>query len=73
VIPWPSAPAESTAGSLPVPDVAGATVRQAALLLHKHGFRVDLRGIGPVVGTSPSAGEEAAAGATVIVWTGSTP
>jgi cell division protein FtsI (penicillin-binding protein 3) len=73
VVPWPAPPADSAGRPLPVPDVTGATVRQAALLLHRHGFRVDLRGLGPVVGTSPSAGEEVAPGGTVILWTGSPP
>ena len=70
VVPWPPVAADSAGRPLPVPDVTGTTVRQAALLLHRHGFHVDLRGIGPAVGTSPPAGDELAAGGTVIVWTG---
>src|SRR5262249_50485314 len=69
VVAWPPVAADSAGRPLPVPDVAGTTVRQAALLLHRHGFRVDLRGMGPVVGTSPPAGDEVAPGGTVIVWT----
>jgi cell division protein FtsI (penicillin-binding protein 3) len=73
VVPWPASPAESVAQSLPVPDVQGVTVRQAALLLHQHGFRVDLRGTGPVARTVPAGGDEAAPGSTVTVWTASPP
>lgn len=73
VVPWPAPAAESAARSLPVPDVQGVTVREAALLLHRHGFRVDLRGTGLVAGTSPGPGEETRPGATVIVWTGVPP
>ena len=73
VVPWPASAAESAAPSLPVPDVQGVTVREAALLLHGTGSGVDLRGTGLVAGTSPGPGEETRPGATVIVWTGVPP
>jgi len=73
VVSWPLASADSAAHALPVPDVRGATVRQAALLLHREGFRVDLRGTGEVVRTAPAAGDEAAVGSTVTVWAGTPP
>jgi len=73
VVSWPLASADSAARALPVPDVRGATVRQAALLLHRGGFRVDLRGTGEVVRTAPAAGDQVAVGSTVTVWAGSPP
>jgi cell division protein FtsI (penicillin-binding protein 3) len=51
----------------PVPDVAGRSIREAALALHRRGFRVDLRGLGRVVGTQPAAGQSAAPGSSVVV------
>jgi cell division protein FtsI (penicillin-binding protein 3) len=73
VVSWPLASTDSAARALPVPDVRGATVRQAALLLHRGGFRVDLRGTGEVVRTAPAAGDQVAVGSTVTVWAGSPP
>ena len=43
----------------PVPDVAGRSVRDAALALHRRGFRVTLRGLGQVTRTLPAGGESA--------------
>jgi beta-lactam-binding protein with PASTA domain len=54
---------------IPVPAVTGASVRQAALALHRRGFRVDLRGLGAVDRTEPAAGVSAIRGSTVTVWT----
>lgn len=54
-----------------IPDVTGLAVRQAILMLHRRGFRVDLRGEGMVVRTQPVAGDSAAAGGRVVVWAGS--
>jgi cell division protein FtsI (penicillin-binding protein 3) len=73
VVSWPLGPAEPEVRALPVPDVQGATVRQAALLLHRSGFRVDLRGTGLVARTVPGAGGDAMPGSTVTVWAGSPP
>jgi beta-lactam-binding protein with PASTA domain len=52
-----------------VPDVIGRTLREAALALHRRGFRVILRGVGRVMRTSPAAGDSAPVGTAVIVWT----
>ena len=51
----------------PVPDVAGRSIREAALALHRRGFRVNLRGLGRVVGTVPAAGDSARPGTAVVV------
>ena len=51
-------PRESTAPR-PVPDVAGRSIREAALALHRRGFRVSLQGVGRVVRTVPAGGENA--------------
>ena len=71
VVPWPRPTSTAAPRSVPVPEVQGTNVREAALALHRLGFRVDLRGSGRVAGTSPSAGQPAALGSTVIVWAGS--
>ncbi len=66
---WPLAPTAPIADSTThaVPDVAGHDLRSAARLLHRAGFKVRIEGWGTVTGSSPSAGTEAAAGATVII------
>ncbi len=51
----------------PVPDVAGRSIREAALALHRRGFRVSLRGLGRVVRTIPAGGEAARPGSSVMV------
>jgi hypothetical protein len=53
--------------ALPVPDVAGRSIREAALALHRRGFRVNLRGLGRVVRTVPGSGENARPGSAVLV------
>jgi cell division protein FtsI (penicillin-binding protein 3) len=68
VLSWPHQPAALSARPLPVPNVAGRPVREAALALHRRGFRVTLRGLGRVSRTQPSGGETAAPGSAVIVW-----
>jgi cell division protein FtsI (penicillin-binding protein 3) len=70
VVPWP-APRPTDARSVPVPDVHGTTVREAALALHRLGLRVALRGTGRVLRTAPAAGQPALSGSTVTVWAGS--
>jgi cell division protein FtsI (penicillin-binding protein 3) len=60
------APEISTAAR-PVPDVAGRSIREAALALHRRGFRVNLRGLGRVVRTVPGPGESARPGSAVLV------
>ena len=57
---------------LPLDDVAAEIVRAtslraAARMLHRSGFRVRVEGWGDVTGTSPAAGAEAAPGSTVLV------
>ncbi|MGZ8398038.1 MAG: penicillin-binding transpeptidase domain-containing protein [Gemmatimonadales bacterium] len=68
VLSWPYQPDRLSTGSRPVPEVAGRPVREAALALHRRGFRVSLRGLGRVTRTLPAAGEAAQAGTAVIVW-----
>jgi cell division protein FtsI (penicillin-binding protein 3) len=68
VLSWPYQPTTSTAASLTVPNVAGRPVREAALALHRRGFRVTLRGLGRVIRTLPPGGETARPGAAITVW-----
>jgi cell division protein FtsI (penicillin-binding protein 3) len=68
VLAWPYRPDRRSAIARPVPDVAGRSVRDAALALHRRGFRVTLRGLGQVTRTLPAGGESAKAGTAVIVW-----
>jgi beta-lactam-binding protein with PASTA domain len=65
VLPYRTPKADSA--PRPVPDVAGRSIREAALALHRRGFRVDLRGLGRVVRTVPGAGENARPGSPVLV------
>ena len=67
VITLPYRRATPDASPRPVPDVAGRSTREAALALHRRGFRVTLRGIGRVVRTLPAGGETARAGSAVLV------
>jgi cell division protein FtsI (penicillin-binding protein 3) len=65
---WPYHPSDSVTSPRPIPDVAGRSVREAALALHRRGFQVGLRGLGRVVRTEPAAGQSAARGFSVIIW-----
>ncbi|HEX9166291.1 MAG TPA: penicillin-binding transpeptidase domain-containing protein, partial [Gemmatimonadales bacterium] len=56
-----------------VPAVAGLSVRQAALLLHRRGFRVAAAGGGRVSGSRPAAGDSVPSGSTVQLLTGGGP
>ena len=67
VISLPYRPAKEDPAPRPVPDVTGRSVREAALALHRRGFRVNLRGLGPVVRTVPAAGDNAPPGSSVLV------
>lgn len=67
VVSLPYRPAEPNAAPRPVPDVAGRSIREAALALHRRGFRVTLRGLGRVVRTIPAGGERARPGSSVLV------
>jgi hypothetical protein len=68
VISWPYRPPESKNQPVAVPSVEGSSVRDAAVALHRRGFRMSLRGMGRVVRTAPAAGEPAHPGASVTVW-----
>jgi len=63
----PYRPPRTDSAPRPVPDVAGRSIREAALALHRRGFRVDLRGLGRVVRTVPAGGESARPGSSVVV------
>jgi cell division protein FtsI (penicillin-binding protein 3) len=69
VLSWPYEAAVVEVKSLPVPEVAGLSAREAALALHRRGFRVNLRGLGQVSRTVPPAGEPTLPGTAVTVWT----
>ena len=68
VVSWPYHRPDSRPDPVPVPSVDGRSVREAALALHRRGFRMSLRGLGRVVRTAPAAGEPAPPGASVTVW-----
>jgi cell division protein FtsI (penicillin-binding protein 3) len=68
VLSWPYEAAEVKVKPLPVPVVAGQSVREAALALHRRGFRVNLRGLGRVTRTAPPGGQPAVPGTAVAVW-----
>jgi cell division protein FtsI (penicillin-binding protein 3) len=67
VVTLPYRPPQGSTAPRPVPDVAGQSIREAALALHRRGFQVNLRGLGRVVGTVPAAGESARPGSSVVV------
>ena len=68
VLSWPYNAAEVKVKPLPVPEVAGQSVREAAFALHRRGFRVNLHGLGRVSRTAPPGGEPALPGTAVTVW-----
>jgi hypothetical protein len=67
IVTLPYRPPQESAALRPVPDVTGRSIREAALALHRRGFRVNLRGLGRVVRTIPQAGESAAPRSSVMV------
>ena len=69
VLSIPYQPDRARRDALPVPHVTGRPVREAALALHRRGFRVALRGLGRVSRTQPAGGEPATPGTAVTVWT----
>lgn len=69
VLSLPYQPDRTRRDALAVPNVTGRPVREAALALHRRGFRVALRGLGRVSRTQPSGGEPATPGTAVTVWT----
>jgi cell division protein FtsI (penicillin-binding protein 3) len=68
VLSWPYNAAEVKVKPLPVPEVAGQSVREAAFALHRRGFHVNLHGLGRVSRTAPPGGEQALPGTAVTVW-----
>ena len=68
VLSWPYNAAEIKVKPLPVPEVTGQSVREAAFALHRRGFRVNLHGLGRVSRTAPPGGEPALPGTAVTVW-----
>jgi membrane peptidoglycan carboxypeptidase len=68
VVAWPYSPVRLAVVPKQVPAVDGQSVREAALLLHRQGFRVSLHGLGRVSRTAPAAGETVMPGTTVSVW-----
>jgi hypothetical protein len=68
VVPWPYKNPKADREARLVPEVEGRPIREAALLLHRQGFRVTLRGLGRVSRTVPAAGATATPGTTVVVW-----
>jgi cell division protein FtsI (penicillin-binding protein 3) len=65
VVPWPVPPDSAARAPVVVPQVAGLTVRAAALALHRRGLEVAVSGSGRVGGSSPAAGTPVPVGATV--------
>jgi cell division protein FtsI (penicillin-binding protein 3) len=68
VLSWPYQADRPIRSAMPIPDVTGRPVREAALVLHRRGFRVHLRGMGQVSRTYPGPGEVATPGTSVSVW-----
>jgi cell division protein FtsI (penicillin-binding protein 3) len=67
-VPWPVPADTAKPAAIAVPQVEGASVRAAALALHRRGFRVSVVGAGSVTRSEPAAGVTAPAGATVHLW-----
>ena len=65
---WPYHAPDSTLTPRAVPDVTGRSVREAALALHRRGFRVSLQGMGRVRRMAPAPGHLARPGSSVTVW-----
>jgi cell division protein FtsI (penicillin-binding protein 3) len=64
---WPMDSSAATVEMVPVPDVVGRDLREAARVLHTAGFRVHVEGWGRVQRTSPVAGRAAEIGTLVTV------
>jgi cell division protein FtsI (penicillin-binding protein 3) len=65
VVPWPVPPDSALTDPVVVPQVAGLSVRAAALALYRRGFQVAVSGSGKVSGSNPAAGSSVPVGATV--------
>jgi cell division protein FtsI (penicillin-binding protein 3) len=68
VLTWPHQTTQPRSAPRAVPDVSGRSAREAALALHRRGFRVSLRGLGRVSRTVPAGGDVAVPGTAVTVW-----
>jgi cell division protein FtsI (penicillin-binding protein 3) len=68
VISWPYSPSRSRPRPVPLPNVVGQSVREAAVALHRRGFRVNLHGQGRITRTAPAGGDIALPGLLVSVW-----
>ena len=68
VVKWPYEKTDSAGQPVAVPKLIGRSVREAALALHRRGFRMSLNGFGRVVRTEPPANEPLAPGTPVMVW-----
>lgn len=69
VVSWPYRPDTGAGGERrQLPNVAGQSLREAALVLHRRGFRVALRGWGPASHTWPAAGDSARVGSLVTLF-----
>lgn len=64
---WPVDTGDAVPEMVPVPDVTGHRLREAARMLHAAGFRVHVEGWGRVERTSPVAGKSAAIGSLITV------
>lgn len=68
-VPWPLLEADSaTRPAVRVPDLTGRGLREAALALHRRGFRVRVEGGGRVLRSVPTAGESLPAGRVVTLF-----
>jgi cell division protein FtsI (penicillin-binding protein 3) len=67
VMAWPATLDDPAPVTRRVPDATGQSLRAAARMLHRNGFRVRLQGWGRVVRTDPPAGATALSGSTVVL------
>jgi cell division protein FtsI (penicillin-binding protein 3) len=65
---WPYKAETESSAPVPVPDVVGRSVREAALAIHRRGFRMSLRGLGRVTRTVPEGGQTGRPGTSIAVW-----
>jgi cell division protein FtsI (penicillin-binding protein 3) len=69
VVAWPYRPDTAAGGERRViPEVRGRPLREAALSLHRRGFRVALRGWGVADHTWPAAGDSARVGGLITLF-----
>jgi cell division protein FtsI (penicillin-binding protein 3) len=63
----PQRPASPSREPVPVPELAGLPLRDAARRLHALGFQVTIQGAGSVAATRPAAGTVQTRGRTVVI------